>query len=238
MKKTIHKADSRGFADHGWLKSYHSFSFADYYNPERTRFGVLRVLNDDIVKGGMGFGTHPHVNMEIITIPIKGELAHKDSTGTKEVIRANEVQIMSAGSGLTHSEFNNSPTEDVNLLQIWIFPKEKNIAPRYDQKIFEPEAKKNTFLNIVSPDKNTGALWINQNAYFSIGDIDKDKTLSYEIKQKGNGMYIFVINGTIEVANEKLTSRDAIGIEDAEKIEINFLENSELLLIDLPMRTN
>jgi len=236
MKKTIHKADSRGHVDHGWLKSYHTFSFADYYNPERTRFGLLRVLNDDIIEGGMGFGTHPHDNMEIITIPLKGELAHKDSTGTKEVIKANEVQIMSAGSGLTHSEFNNSPTDSVNLLQIWVFPKEKNITPRYDQKVFDPADKKNKLLTVVSPEKNNGALWINQDAYFSIGNIDAGKTLSYEVKRKGNGIYLFVIDGSIEVSNEKISSRDAIGIEDTDKIEITAIENSEVLLIDLPMR--
>lgn len=236
MKKTIHKADSRGFADHGWLKSYHTFSFANYHNPERTRFGLLRVLNDDIVEGGMGFGTHPHDNMEIITMPLKGELAHKDSTGTKEVIKANEVQIMSAGSGLTHSEFNNSPTENVNLLQIWVFPKEKNITPRYDQKVFDPSAKKNKLLTVVSPDKNKGALWINQDAYFSIGSIEADKTLTYLVKHKGNGIYLFVIEGSIEVSNEKLTSRDAIGIEDSTEIELTALKSSEVLLIDLPMR--
>jgi len=236
MKKTIHKADSRGYADHGWLKSYHTFSFADYYNPARTRFGLLRVLNDDIVEGGMGFGTHPHDNMEIITIPIKGELAHKDSTGTKEVIKANEVQIMSAGSGLTHSEFNNSPTESVNLLQIWVFPKEKNITPRYDQKVFDPADKKNKLLTVVSPEKSNGALWINQDAYFSIGNIEAGKSLTYEVKHKGNGIYLFVIDGSIEILNEKLSARDAIGIEETGNIDINALKDSEVLVIDLPMR--
>jgi len=236
MKKTIHKADSRCFADHGWLKRYHTFSFGDYYNPERTRFGLLRVLNDDIVEGGMGFGTHPHDNMEIITIPLKGELAHKDSTGTKEVIKANEVQIMSAGSGLTHSEFNNSPTKIVNLLQIWIFPKEKNITPRYDQKVFDPADKKNKLLTVVSPEKINGALWINQDAYFSIGNLEESKVLSYEVKHKGNGIYLFVIDGSVEVSNEKLSVRDAIGIEDTNKIDMTALKNSEVLVIDLPMK--
>ncbi len=169
MKKTIYKADSRGHSDHGWLKTNFSFSFADYYNPERIRFGMLRVLNDDTIQPGMGFGTHPHDNMEIVTIPLKGELAHKDSTGGKGIIKANEIQAMSAGSGVTHSEFNNSQTDEVSLLQIWVFPKEKNIEPRYDQKTFNPEERKNILKTVVSPDKNSDALWINQDAYFSLG---------------------------------------------------------------------
>lgn len=235
MKKTIHRADSRGYADHGWLKSYHTFSFANYYNPERTRFGVLRVLNDDIVEPGMGFGTHPHDNMEIITIPIKGELAHKDSTGNKEIIKENEVQIMSAGSGLTHSEFNNSKTDKVNLLQIWLFPKEKNIKPRYAQKVFSPDEMKNTFKTVVSPDKNTGGLWINQDAEFLLASIDKGKSLKHNVKFSGNGIYLFVIEGSIEVLDEKLSNRDAIGLEGIEKFEIKADEDSKVLVIDLPM---
>jgi redox-sensitive bicupin YhaK (pirin superfamily) len=235
MKKTIHRADSRGYADHGWLKSYHTFSFANYYNPERTRFGVLRVLNDDIVEPGMGFGTHPHDNMEIITIPIKGELAHKDSTGNKEIIKENEVQIMSAGSGLTHSEFNNSKTDKVNLLQIWLFPKEKNIKPRYAQKVFSPDEMKNTFKTVVSPDKNTGGLWINQDAEFLLASIDKGKSLKHSVKFSGNGIYLFVIEGSIEVLDEKLSNRDAIGLEGIEKFEIKADEDSKVLVIDLPM---
>lgn len=235
MKKTIHRADSRGYADHGWLKSYHTFSFANYYNPERTRFGVLRVLNDDIVEPGMGFGTHPHDNMEIITIPIKGELAHKDSTGNKEIIKENEVQIMSAGSGLTHSEFNNSKTDKVNLLQIWLFPKEKNIKPRYAQKVFSPDEMKNTFKTVVSPDKNTGGLWINQDAEFLLASIDKGKSLKHNVKFSGNGIYLFVIEGSIEVLDEKLSNRDAIGLEGIEQFEIKADEDSKVLVIDLPM---
>ncbi len=187
MKKTIHRADTRGHADHGWLNAHHSFSFANYYNPERIRFGTLRVLNDDIVQPGEGFGTHPHDNMEIVTIPLKGELAHKDNTGNKEVIRPGEVQIMSAGSGLTHSEFNNSKTDEINLLQIWVFPKEKNIKPRYGQKVFKPEDRKNKIKTVVSP-KDSDALWITQDSYFSLASLDKDKKVSYEIKTKGNGL--------------------------------------------------
>ncbi|MEO8209752.1 MAG: pirin family protein [bacterium] len=235
MKKTIHKAESRGHADHGWLNAHHSFSFASYQNPEKTRFGLLRVLNDDIVQPGMGFGTHPHDNMEIVTIPLKGELAHKDSTGNKEVIKKNEVQIMSAGSGLTHSEFNSSQTDIVNLLQIWVFPKEKNIKPRYEQKIFNPEDRKNVFKIIVSPKKENGALWINQDAYFSLGNLDEGKELKYDINHKANGLYIFIIEGEIEIDGEKLSKRDAIALEEIENVDIKANKNSEILLIEVPM---
>ncbi|MDZ4711677.1 MAG: pirin family protein [bacterium] len=235
MKKTIHKADSRGYADHGWLKSYHTFSFANYYNPERSKFGVLRVLNDDVIEAGMGFGTHPHDNMEIITIPIKGEVAHKDSTGTKGVIKDNEVQIMSAGSGLTHSEFNNSESDPLSLLQIWLFPKEKNIKPRYDQRSFSAEEMKNSFKTVVSPDEADKALWINQDSVFALTNIEKGKSVKYDIKFKGNGMYLFVIEGSVKIDGDVLSARDAMGIEDADGIEVTAEENSKVLLIELPM---
>lgn len=235
MKKTIHKADSRGFADIGWLKSHHSFSFASYYNPERTRFGLLRVLNDDVIDAGMGFGTHPHDNMEIVTIPLSGEVAHQDSTGNKEVLKSGEVQIMSAGSGLTHSEFNNSKKDPLSLLQIWVFPKEKDIKPRYDQKSFDITERENKFQTVVSPDTENGAMWINQNAYFSLGNFDKEKSATYEIKHAGNGAYIFVIEGSVEIEGEILSKRDAIGIEDVNAIEILSKEKSEILVIEVPM---
>lgn len=234
MEKVIHKADSRGHANHGWLDAHHSFSFANYYNPERTRFGVLRVLNDDIVQPGEGFGTHPHDNMEIVTIPLKGELAHKDSTGNKEVIHPNEVQIMSAGSGLTHSEFNNSKTDEVNLLQIWVFPKEKNIKPRYDQKVFEPSGRLNKIQTLVSP-KDESALWINQDAYFSRANLEKGKEVDYELNTKKNGVYIFVIEGKIEIDGDMLSRRDAIGIQETERIKIKAEDNSEVLIIEIPL---
>ena len=235
MNKIIHKADSRGYADHGWLQSFHSFSFANYQNPEKVRFGLLRVLNDDIVAPGMGFGTHPHDNMEIVTIPLKGELAHQDNTGNKEVIKAGEIQIMSAGSGLTHSEFNNSKKEFVNLFQIWVFPKEKNITPRYDQKIFDPEERKNKFQIVVSPDEKDGALWINQDAYFTLGNFDEGNSVKYEIKKKGNGVYIMITEGSAEIDGEVLSRRDAIGLSDLSSVEIKLLAKSELLLIEVPM---
>jgi len=234
MEKVIHKAEDRGHANHGWLDAHHSFSFANYYNPERTRFGVLRVLNDDIIQGGEGFGTHPHDNMEIVTIPLTGELAHKDSTGNKEVIRKNEVQIMSAGSGLTHSEFNNSKTDEINLLQLWVFPKERNIKPRYDQKVFEPADRQNKIQTLVSP-KDENALWINQDAYFSRADIDKEVDVEYELNTKKNGVYIFVIEGKVEIDGELLSKRDAMGVTEADKIKITAKEKSEVLLIEVPL---
>ena len=236
MKFTLHKADSRGYADHGWLKAKHSFSFANYHNPEKIHFGLLRVLNDDIVSAGMGFGTHPHDNMEIVTIPLKGELAHKDSTGNKGVIRVNDVQIMSAGSGITHSEFNNSDKEEVNLLQIWVFPLEKNIKPRYDQKTFDKDDRINIVKTLVSPEKNKDSLWINQNAYFSLCTLQKNKSVTYDLNKPGNGIYIFLIEGEVNIEKELLKKRDAIGIEEAEKLDISANEESEILFIEVPMR--
>ncbi len=238
MKTTLHKAESRGYADHGWLKTRHTFSFASYYDPSRVRFGLLRVLNDDIIEGGMGFGTHPHDNMEIVTIPLEGVLAHKDSMGTKQTLKPGEIQIMSAGSGLTHSEFNNSETEKINLLQIWVFPKERNIEPRYDQKVFEASERKNKFQTVVSPVQENSAMWINQDAYFSLANIDKGKNLKYDIKFEGNGVYLFVIKGSISAAGETLDKRDAIGVEETNSLEISALENSEILVIEVPMSLN
>lgn len=232
----IHRANTRGYFDHGWLKTFHTFSFAGYYDRSRVHFGMLRVLNDDIVLPGEGFGTHPHDNMEIVTIPIYGELAHKDSTGNEEVIHENEVQIMSAGSGLTHSEYNASSENEVNLLQVWVFPKERNITPRYNQKVFNPELMKNCFLTLVSPEKSNDTLWINQEAYFSIGILEKGKELEYAIKKKGNGLYIFVMKGSITAEEEILGNRDGMGIEDVDYVSIKVKENSKALLIEIPMR--
>ncbi len=236
MKTTVHKADSRGHADHGWLNSYHTFSFANYHNPERVRFGLLRVLNDDIVQPGEGFGTHPHDNMEIISIPLKGALAHKDSTGSEHVINTGDVQIMSAGSGLYHSEYNASKKDEVNFLQIWIFPKERDIEPRYDQKTYNAEERKNKFQLVVSPEKTGDALWINQDAYFSLVNLDKGKNVKYEIKQKDYGVYIFVLEGSVTAAGENLSKRDGLGIEDVNNVDITASEDSELLVMEIPMK--
>lgn len=235
MKKTIHRSESRGLADHGWLKSRHTFSFAEYYDPERKRFGLLRVLNDDVVEPGMGFGSHPHDNMEIISIPITGALAHKDSEGNEHVINSGDVQIMSAGSGLYHSEYNASKSEPVNFLQIWVFPKEKDITPRYDQRTFNAAERVNSIQTVVSPEKSGKTLWINQDAYFSLSSIEKGKKVNYNINKKGNGLYIFVTSGAINIEGEELGLRDAIGFEELENIEIKAVKNSEILLIEVPM---
>jgi len=235
MKKIIHKSNTRGYFNHGWLETYHTFSFAEYYNKERVHFGMLRVLNDDIILPGEGFGTHPHDNMEIVTIPITGSLAHKDSMGHEEIITSNEVQVMSAGSGMTHSEYNASEKEKVNLLQIWIFPQEHNVTPRYDQKIFDPFLMKNNIFTIVSPVKNDDTLWLNQDAYFSLTDLDEGKNVEYKINKKRNGVYVFVINGRIQIEDEILENRDGIGIEEMETVSIKAKTNSKILLIEIPM---
>ena len=235
MEKVIHKAESRGHANHGWLDSHHTFSFASYHNPERMRFGLLRVLNDDIVAGGQGFGKHPHDNMEIISIPLSGALKHEDTTGRSEVIRTHDVQIMSAGSGLMHSEFNHSDIEEVNFLQIWVFPKEKNIEPRYEQKTFPPDQRQNEIKTVVSPRKDEDTLWINQDAYFSLASLDDGIEKTYEIQKPANGVYAFVIEGQVEINGEVLNKRDGMGIVDVEQINIQAKEKTELLLIEVPM---
>ncbi len=235
MSKVIHRADTRGLADHGWLKSHHTFSFAGYHNPERMNFGLLRVLNDDVVEAGRGFDTHPHENMEIVSIPLKGSLRHKDSMGNEHIIQQGEVQIMSAGTGVTHSEYNNSDTEKVNFLQIWVIPKENNIKPHYGQKMFAPEKRTNQFQIIVAPNEREGSLWINQGAYFSLGSFDKAKKAFYTLKQPTNGLYVFVIDGSISIAEENLNKRDAMGITDVETVNLHFVEPTEVLLIEVPM---
>lgn len=235
MKTTLHKAATRGHANHGWLDSHHTFSFASYHNPQRVRFGLLRVLNDDIVQPGKGFGTHPHDNMEIVSIPLSGELAHKDSTGNEHVINTGDVQIMSAGSGLNHSEYNASHKEEVNFLQIWVFPKERDIQPRYDQKTFSTAERNNKFQTVVSPEKNSNSLWINQDAFFSLASIEKGKDISYNIIKKGNGVYLFVIEGSVNVTGENLEKRDGLGIEDTDNVIVTAKENSEILVIEVPM---
>jgi redox-sensitive bicupin YhaK (pirin superfamily) len=235
MKTLIHRSNDRGHADHGWLNTYHSFSFADYHDPQKVHFGMLRVLNDDYVARGMGFGTHPHDNMEIVTIVLSGALEHKDSMGNTAVIKPNEVQIMSAGTGITHSEFNHSKTEPVKLLQIWVFPKERNIKPRYDQKLFSAEAKKNKLLTVVSPSKDNGAVWINQDAWFSLGSLEKDKSVEYAFHKDGNGVYAFVIDGEINAAGIDLGKRDGLGISGTDIFNVTAKTNAEVLLIEIPM---
>ena len=236
IQTVVHKANSRGAADHGWLKARHTFSFAGYYNEDREQFGALRVLNDDVIEGGNGFGMHPHNNMEIITIPLEGALRHKDSMGHTSVIKAGDLQIMSAGKGLTHSEYNASPSEALNLLQIWLFPKSRNIEPRYGEQTFDVAAMQGQWLNVVSPlEDETGALQINQDAWFSLGKFEKGATVSYDTKRAGNGLYIFTIEGIVTVQNEALTKRDAIGIEHVEQIEFNVQSDAYILVMDVPM---
>ncbi|WP_375241123.1 pirin family protein [Polaribacter sp.] len=234
MKKIIHKSETRGLANHGWLKSYHTFSFANYQNLERMNFGALRVLNDDIVQPKMGFGTHPHKNMEIISIPISGSLSHKDSMQNKRAIEVGEVQVMSAGTGVTHSEFNDSSSEEVNFLQLWILPELENVTPYYDQKYFEKESRKNKFQTLVSPkDKLVdGSLPINQQGYLSMIDLDKDFKTEYHLKK---GAYFFLIDGSLEIEDIVLNKRDAVGIYETNLVKIKAKEDSKLLIIDVPM---
>jgi len=236
MKTVLHKANTRGYANHGWLDSHHTFSFAGYHDPSRVHFGMLRVLNDDIVKGGMGFGQHPHENMEIISIPLKGALQHGDNTGGHGIIRSGEVQIMSAGSGIAHSEKNASLKEDVNFLQIWVFPKERDIAPRYDQKEFPADARLNTLQTVVSPEKSNGSsLWINQDAWFSLGNLKKGTAIEYVLNSKDHGVYAFIIEGASTLGGQKLSRRDGLGVWEADKISVSADEDTEILLMEVPM---
>jgi len=237
MKTIVHKADTRGFANHGWLKSHHTFSFASYQNTERMNFGALRVLNDDVVKPKMGFGTHPHQNMEIISIPLKGALSHKDSIGNKRPIEVGEVQVMSAGTGLTHSEFNDSKTNEVNFLQLWILPEALSVATNYEQRKFSELGKKNQLQTVVAPkDKLEGdALPISQQAYIYRTNLETDNAIDVSIKSGQNGLYIFVVDGEIEVDNYKLSKRDAIGISETESIKIKSNHNAELIIVEVPM---
>lgn len=234
METILHKANTRGTANFGWLNSKHTFSFGHYYDPDRVNFGALRVLNDDIVEPGMGFGTHPHDNMEIISIPLSGSLAHKDSTGNEEVIKTGEVQIMSAGTGITHSEYNHSKSEKVNFLQIWVIPEKRDIKPRYGQKEFSREGRINKIQTVVSPNGDE-TLWINQNSWFSLSSLNSDKSVEYELKSPKNGLYIFLIDGSIKVGDTVLDKRDGLGIINSEKVSIEALQNSEILLIDVPV---
>ncbi len=235
MEKIIHRADSRSFANHGWLQSYHTFSFAGYYNPERIHFGALRVLNDDTIKGGMGFGTHPHDNMEIVSIPLSGALEHRDNTGRHEIIHSNEVQIMSAGTGISHSEFNASKTDPASFLQIWVFPKLRNVNPRYQQQAFELADRLNKLQVVVSPEANGDALLINQDAWFSLGHFEEGQSVDIAPKMAQHGSYLMVLEGEVEVAGEVLKRRDAIGLSNYDTATVKALKAADFLLIDVPM---
>jgi redox-sensitive bicupin YhaK (pirin superfamily) len=232
----LHKSDSRGLADHGWLKSRHTFSFANYYNPERMNFGVLRVLNDDRVAPGMGFGTHPHDNMEIISIPLAGDLEHKDSMGNVAVIRNGDIQVMSAGTGIQHSEYNRSKDQEVKFLQIWVFPNKRNVTPRYDQLPLKLDDRHNRLQQVLSPNPQDEGVWIHQDAWFHIGQFDQGKGTQYQVKRKGNGVYVFVLSGSIQVDGQNLESRDGFGIWDVESLDLKAISlSAEVLLMDVPM---
>lgn len=235
MNTVLHKAETRGHADHGWLKSYHTFSFANYRNPDRMHFGVLRVLNDDTVKGGKGFGKHPHDNMEIISIPLEGDLEHKDSMGNTTVIREGDVQVMSAGTGVYHSEYNKNKDEEVKFLQIWLFPDKKDVEPRYDQISIKDIAKENEFYQILSPNKSDQGVWIHQDAWFHMGDFDAGRSETYPIKKEGNGVYAFILEGEVEIEGQKLKRRDGFGIWNVDKIDFKSITDSRVLLMDVPM---
>jgi redox-sensitive bicupin YhaK (pirin superfamily) len=236
MKTIIHKASTRGHAEHGWLNSYHTFSFANYYNPDRVHFGALRVLNDDTVAAGMGFGTHPHDNMEIISIPLEGDLEHRDSMGTAAVIKHGDVQVMSAGTGVQHSEMNKNKDKAVKFLQIWVIPKQEDVIPRYGQITLNIADRRNKLQQIVSPDKKDGDTWVNQDAWFSMGNFDKGQKVDYTLKKKGNGVYAFILEGDFTIAGEKLNRRDGIGISDTDKISIEAnSDKAEILLMEVPM---
>lgn len=238
MTTKLFEANSRGKADYGWLKANFSFSFGNYYNPERVQFGMLRVLNDDTIDGGTGFGTHPHDNMEIITIPLEGGLKHRDSMGNEGVIRFGEIQVMSAGTGVQHSEMNASQNEQAKTLQLWVFPDKEDVTPRYDQKSFDIENQINTFVNIVSPkDKNDGnALWVHQQTFFNLGIFEKNTYITYKINIPENGVYLFLIEGEIEVDNQILKPRDAMGIIDIDQFEIKINLKAKILLVEVPMK--
>jgi redox-sensitive bicupin YhaK (pirin superfamily) len=237
MKTIIHKADSRGFANHGWLKSFHTFSFASYQNAKRMNFGALRVLNDDVVQPKMGFGTHPHKNMEIISIPLSGTLSHKDSMGNKRAIEVGEVQVMSSGTGLTHSEFNDSSTSEVNFLQLWIIPEAMNVTPNYEQRKFETVNQINKLQTVVAPKNNleANALPISQQAFIYRSDLSSGNSLTLTVKNGNNGFYVFIVEGEIEIVNNILKSRDAIGVWETESLEVKAQKNTSIIVVEVPM---
>jgi redox-sensitive bicupin YhaK (pirin superfamily) len=235
MNTVIHKAATRGIADHGWLNSHHTFSFANYHNPERMNFGVLRVLNDDRVQGGMGFGTHPHSNMEIISIPLDGDLEHQDSMGNVTVIQEGDVQAMSAGTGVTHSEKNKNRDQEVKFLQIWVIPKVQGVTPKYDQISLKDIAKENEFCQVLSPNKDDQGVWIHQDAWFHMGNFTKGASDEYRIKKEGNGVYAFILDGEVEINGEALSKRDGMGIWNTDAIQVKATDNARVLLMEVPM---
>lgn len=237
MKIIIHPSETRGAVNLGWLKSRHTFSFGNYHNPERMHFGALRVLNDDYVIPGAGFGTHPHDNIEIITIPLSGTLEHKDSMGNKGLVKTGEIQVMSAGTGIYHSEYNASNDVPVEFLQIWLFPNKREVAPRYDQVKIDEAASKNDWLQLISPNPSDDGAWIHQRAWFHIGELDAGKSLNYTLKDAKNGVYAFVIHGIVQINGETLSDRDGIGIWETESLQIKAINQSKILIMEVPLNS-
>ena len=236
MRSVLHKASTRGHANHGWLNTHHSFSFANYYNPERMNFGVLRVLNDDRVAAGRGFGKHPHDNMEIISIPLSGDLEHQDSMGNTAVIKQGDVQVMSAGTGIFHSEYNKNPDQEVKFLQIWVFPKKKGVQPRYDQITLEKGKMDNQFYQILSPNPEDDGVWIHQDAWFHLGNLKPGSSQNYQVKRPGNGVYAFILEGNVTIAGQELEPRDGFGVWDTASLDIQASSDAKVLLMDVPMQ--
>jgi len=235
MKTIYHAADSRGDANHGWLKSRHTFSFANYHNPERMGFGALRVINDDFVIGGQGFGNHSHRNMEIISIPLSGKLAHGDSIGNEGVIETGEIQVMSAGTGITHSEMNGDDAKAVRFLQIWVIPNKMNVAPRYQQVHMGDIMRPNEFSQVLSPNADDAGVWIHQDAWFSMGDFDEGVSQTYQLNDSNNGVYVFVLSGKVVIDGNTLVSRDGLGIWDTASFDINVKETAKVLVMEVPL---
>lgn len=235
MPSILHRAESRGHANHGWLDSHHTFSFANYYDPDRMNFGVLRVLNDDVVSEARGFGTHPHNNMEIVSIPLEGDLQHMDSMGNSAVIRQGDVQVMSAGTGIQHSEYNKNPDKPVKFLQIWMFPNKQNVEPRYDQISLKDIERKNAFYQILSPNRQDQGVWVHQDAWFHLGDFDSGSSETYTLKKKSNGVYIFVLEGEVLIDNQSLGKRDGYGIWEIDGFTLESKKRSKVLVMEVPM---
>lgn len=239
MKTVIHRANTRGHANHGWLDSHHTFSFAGYYNPDRMNFGVLRVLNDDVVSEGRGFGTHPHDNMEIISIPLEGDLEHKDSMGNTTVIRQGDVQVMSAGTGIYHSEYNKNADQPVKFLQIWVFPNKKDVMPRYDQITLDPEKLHNQLSQVLSPNPEDEGVWAHQNAWFHMGKLETGTVTPYQLKDPANnGVYAFIIKGDVTINGQSLNQRDGMGIWETSELEVKADNDAQVLLMEVPMQIN
>lgn len=236
MKKTFHPSAARGEANHGWLHAKHSFSFAQFFNPERIQFGALRVLNDDVIAPGMGFGTHPHNNMEIITIPLEGALEHKDSMDNIGVVAVDEIQVMSAGTGVSHSEYNKNKDQPLNLLQLWVLPNQQNVVPRYDQKNIKSLKKTNALYPVITPNRDAAGMWIHQDAWFHLGDFNQKTTVPYSLHKQGNGVYAFMIEGRASIEGESLEKRDALGVWETEGFSITAEKNSRILLVEVPMK--